>query len=296
MDSQTMITAPITAVVTAYQRIDLTLSTLQVLHNCKPRPNEIIVHVDANQEQCAAAIRQAYPDLQIILSQNCVGPGGGRNKLIAAAKNEFVASFDDDSYPIDADYFARVLKLFETFPAASILCAAVYHQGEAITQDAQISEWVSDFVGCACIYRRASFNATDGYVPLPVAYGMEEVDLALRLHAHGSVILRSMWLRVFHDTDLKRHANPEVTAGSIANLALLTYLRYPPSLWLIGMGQFCNRILWLIKRGRWRGILNGLRLIPTHLRRHQKYRKLLPAEAIHSYIDLRRNPVKAATF
>ena len=58
----------------------------------------------------------------------------------------------------------------------------------------------------ACVYRRSAFLEAGGYVPLPVAYGMEEVDLALRLHSRGGKILTTPWLRVFHNTDLKRHA------------------------------------------------------------------------------------------
>lgn len=280
----------ITTIVTAYQRIEQTLVTLQKIKACDPQPDEIIVHVDANQTQCEAAILDAFPDVKIIRSEDCIGPGGGRNKLITAAGNEFIASFDDDSYPIDVDYFARVLALFERFPAASILCAAVYHQGQAIEPDMQVAEWVSDFAGGGCIYRRKAFQATGGYVPLPVAYGMEEVDLALRLHAQGDRILRTPWLRVFHDTDLKRHAHPDVTAGSIANLALLTYLRYPPSLWVVGIAQCCKRIWWLVKNGRWRGIMTGLLRIPGHLIQYRRYRRFLSTDAIKSYLALRRKP------
>ena len=92
-----------------------------------------------------------------MVSQESVGPGGGRNKLVAAARNEIVASFDDDSYPIDADYFARVQGLFEQFPDASILSAAIYERGQPIGPDAREAAWVSDFSGCACAYRRADF-------------------------------------------------------------------------------------------------------------------------------------------
>ncbi len=38
------------------------------------------------------AITERHPKVRVILSQNNVGPGGGRNKLIQAAQHEFVAS------------------------------------------------------------------------------------------------------------------------------------------------------------------------------------------------------------
>lgn len=283
--------APITAIVTAYTRIEQTLVTLEKIRSCEPAPDEILVHVDGNQTQCAAGICKAFPSIQVLCSETCVGPGGGRNKLIAAAQNQWVASFDDDSFPIDADYFARVQSLTEKFPQVSILCASVYHQGQRVDLDARTAEWVSDFAGGACVYRRAAFLATSGYVPLPVAYGMEEVDLALRLHAQGGRILRTPWLRVFHDTDLKHHASPEVTAGSIANLALLAYLRYPPALWLVGFGQCGNRILWLLRNGRRRGIASGLLMIPGHLHSNRRYRQIVTASQLRSYLALRRSSI-----
>ena len=286
-----MTTIPITAIVTAYQRIELTLVTLEKIKACQPGPDEILVHIDANQTQSEIAIRQGFPEARIICSKEQVGPGGGRNKLIAVARNEFIASFDDDSYPLDTDYFGRALSLFETFPTASILCAAVYHQGEVIEPDRKVADWVSDFAGGACVYQRTDFQLTGGYVPLAIAYGMEEVDIALRLHARGGRILRTPWLRVFHDTDLKRHAHPEVTAGSIANLALLTYLRYPPSLWVVGIGQCIKRICWLIRNGRSKGVLTGIIRIPFYLKSHQTYRQQIESKLVRSYLALRRDPI-----
>jgi GT2 family glycosyltransferase len=281
----------ISAIVTAYERVEQMLATLRVIHGCVPRPDEILVHVDANGVECEKAIRNVFPDVRVLRSQCQVGPGGGRNKLLNAAQFEFVASFDDDSYPIDSDYFARALKLFERFPGASVISAALYHVGESIGLDDQSGQWTADFSGGACIFRRKDFLEVGGYVPLPVAYGMEEVDLAIRLHSRGGKILTTPWLRVFHNTDLKHHRDPHVTAGSIANLALLTYLRYPVSLWAIGVAQCVNRLLWLLRHGRWRGIGKGVTMIPAHLRANHRYRLPVSSRAVRSYLALRRAPV-----
>ena len=283
----------ISAIVTAYDRIDQTLNTLRVIETCDPQPDEILLHVDGNQAACENAIRQAFPNVRVLSSSDRVGPGGGRNKLVAAAVGDLVASFDDDSHPIDADYFGRARQLFEQFPDASIICAALYHAGEAIALGTRKAQWTADFSGGACVYRRPAFLDAGGYVPLAVAYGMEEVDLALRLHSQGGKILSSSWLRVFHDTDLQRHAEPHVTAGSIANLALLAYLRYPVSLWSIGVWQCANRVLWLLRNGRRRGIWRGLTMIPRHLRFHRQFRRTVSNQAVRSYLALRRAPVPA---
>ena len=284
----------ISAIVTAYERTDQTLNTLRTLDSCDPRPNEILVHIDATRIDCENAIRNAFPHVTVLVSSERVGPGGGRNKLIAAANHELVASFDDDSYPIDSDYFARARQLFDRFPGASIVCASLYHVGEPIGLDERTAQWTADFSGGACVYRRDAFLNAGGYVPLPIAYGMEEVDLALRLHSRGGKILSSAWLRVFHDTDLKRHAEPHVTAGSIANLALLAYLRYPVALWSIGAWQCANRVVWLLRHGRHRGIWRGLTMIPGHLLAHRRFRLTVSQRAVRSYLALRRAPSHAS--
>lgn len=283
----------IAAIVTAYERTEQTLSTLRVIQSCQPPPAEVLVHVDGNRVQCAEAIRTAFPEVRVLLSESRVGPGGGRNRLVAAAKSDLVASFDDDSYPIDSDYFARTAQLFEKQPEASVICAALYHRGETIALDARDAQWTADFSGGACIYKRDVFLAAGGYVPLPIAYGMEEVDLALRFHSRGARILTSSWLRVFHDTDLRRHADAPVTAGSIANLALLAYLRYPVSLWIVGVGQCLKRIVWLLRHRRLRGICKGVAMIPSHVFANRQYRMPLQHEAVRSYLSLRRAPVPA---
>src|SRR5215208_915641 len=281
----------ISVIITAYERVEQTLATLRVIQSCVPPPDEVLVHVDANQIACEKAIRDAFPSVRVLRSAEQVGPGGGRNKLVEAARFEFVASFDDDSYPIDSDYFARALRIFEKFPEASLVCAALYHAGESIGLDEQSAQWTADFSGGACIFRRDAFLEAGGYVPLPVAYGMEEVDLAIRLHSRGGKVLSTPWLRVFHNTDLKRHGDPRVTAGSIANLALLAYLRYPVSFWVVGVGQCANRLIWLLRHGRRRGIWKGLTMIPAHLRANRRYRLPVSKEVVRSYLALRRAPV-----
>lgn len=281
----------ISAIVTAYERIEQTLATLRIIQSCTPPPDEILVHVDANQRNCEQAIRDAFPAVRILRSDEQIGPGGGRNKLVDAAQCEFVASFDDDSYPIDADYFARAAKLLAQFPDAAVICAALYQVGEVIELDQQNAAWTADFSGAACLYRRQVFLNAGGYVPLPVAYGMEEVDLALRLHARGDRILTTRWLRVFHNSDLRHHADPRITASSIANLALLAYLRYPAMLWIVGMGQCANRLLWLLRHGRRRGIVKGVTMIPAHLWANHHYRLPVSGGALRSYLALRRAPI-----
>jgi GT2 family glycosyltransferase len=280
----------ISAIVTAYQRVEETLVTLRKLQECQPAPAEILVHVDGNQTDCGLAIRAAFPDVRVLVSGGNMGPGGSRNKLVAAARHEWIASFDDDSHPHDRDYFSRAARATQAFPHAAVYAANIYHRGEPVPDELSYNVQQADFGGGGCVFSRTAFLDAGGYVPLPVAYGMEEVDLALRLHAMGKRVLRVPKLRVFHDTQLQRHTAPGVTAGSISNIALRTYLRYPPAYWPVGLGQIINRVRWLILNGRWAGVCSGLALAPHHCWRHRRFRKPVPAAALQSYLGLRRKP------
>lgn len=281
-------TLPITAIVTAYRRADEAIHTVRTIEACVPAPSEILVHVDGGERTVAAAIARACPGARVLVSETNVGPGGGRNVLMAAATNRLVASFDDDSYPIDGDYFSRVMDVFERYPDAWVASARIFNLRERIEPDTPAVEWVADFGGGGCAYRRSRYLETGGYVPLPTAYGMEEVDFGLRLHALGGRVLRAGRLRVFHNSDLSHHADPRITSASIVNLALLTYLRYPMSMWAVGVAQCANRIQWLVRHGRRRGVLAGIAAIPGTLAKYRGQRRPLPSKFVRSFLALRR--------
>jgi GT2 family glycosyltransferase len=267
---------PVTVAIPTFERQEKLLITLEKILQCNPNPNEIIIHIDNNDYNTEKIIKETYPKIKIIKSQTRVGPGGGRNKIIHEAKNQIVASFDDDSYPIDTDYFSRLITLFEKLPNAAVIGASIYHIGEIIKPDRYTAEKTNNFIGCGC-----------AYVSLPLTYGMEEVDLALRLIDIKWEVVNSPWLRVFHNTQLKHHNNSEITAASIANQMLLTYLRYPVTFWSLGLLQCLNRILWLIKHGRLAGIIKGIFLIPILLIQHSRSRKPVASQSLNNYLKQR---------
>ena len=280
--------AKVTAVVPAFNRIGKCIETLSKIYNCVPRPAEVIVHVDADRHEYAKEIKSVFPETKMLGSVNRVGPGGSRNKMIEAASYNLVASFDDDSYPLDCDYFQKVVQVADALTDASIISAALYHPGEEIEPPTSAIVRVGDFPGCACIYRRDHFKEFGGYLPIAVPYGIEEVDLALRYCSRGAVIYRADCLRVFHDNDRSEHADAGITAASIVNIALLAFLRYPVVCWPIGMWQVMRRLVWLIKVGRFAGIFQGVTRIPLELLKFRRSRTALPTLAILSYLRLRR--------
>lgn len=237
--------------------------------------------------------QHSFTNLTLIFSHQRLGPGGGRTIGIHQASQPIVASFDDDSYPLDVDYFDRLLTLFKRFPNAAVIAAAIYHPHEAIAPALPQASWTSDFVGCGCAYRRQAFLETEGYVPLACAYGMEEVDLALQCRHLGWGILQSNQLRVFHNTTLTHHHTPQVTAASLSNQLLLMYLRYPLGAWWIGVGQVINRLRWLLRHGRSPGIFLGLFQSVPLIWQYRNRRRPVSRCSVRSHLSLRRHPITA---
>ena len=304
-------TLPVAAIITAFERPEMTVRTVQRLQECRPAPAEILVHVDGNHTALAEQLRTACPHIQVLMSEERIGPGGARNRLLQSTKEELVASFDDDSYPADADFFQHAANAAASCPDAAVLTATLLDgSGDAMSPPRHQAR-VATFAGGACVIRRSDFLQTTGYVPLPLAYGMEEVDLSLRLHAMGKRIIHVPALRVVHDVaplkDVRRIVfdgfRPHVTdaqepghrdtrdiaAATVSNLALLPFLRYPVSLWPYGAAQCLHKVLELVINGRATEAFTGLCRIPSHLWRHRHQRAPLSAAQVRSFLTLRKS-------
>lgn len=277
-------TASLSVIVPACRRVDALLKTLGRIEACHPAPAEILVHVDGADETLMSAVASRFPSVRILSSKQLQGPGGARNLLIRAASHELVANFDDDSFPASPDYFARILKLAAHFPNAAMFSAASH---EAEWQDSEFKRIVLPS-GCGCVFRKSWFEKIRGFVPLPVAYNMEEVDIGLQLHAVGGWMIHDPLLRVIHDHEPAKEISAELNASILANTALFPFLRFPAWLWPLGVWSVIHRVVVLIFWGWTAGLLDGLRRIPSHLECYKRYRNEVCSPHILSWLLLRR--------
>ena len=281
-------------VIPTFNRPESLSKCLEKLLNCDPLPQEILVHVDAGDLTTEPKLKPIFGDQVTWLhSTTNQGPGGGRNKLIKAAKYPIIASFDDDSWPISPNYFQVALDTFTRYPQAAVISAQEIRRNSQSNQPNQLEsdrvQEVSCFQNCACLIRKEAFMQTAGYIPLRYAYGMEEADVALQILDKGWQIIEVPDLQVFHDTQLEHHASPEVNAAHIANTALLAYLRYPVSYSVLGILQVLNRLRYACSQGRWHGILKGLLLIPKLFYKYRNQRKPVTSQTIQSSRKLARS-------
>ena len=285
-------TVPISVVIPTYRRLDELGTTLEQIKSCDPLPDEIIIHADSNDFDTLEYLMQKYPEVRCIVSESQQGPGGGRNKLIELARNEYIASFDDDSWPVDPCFFQCAFELLEhNVRVAAVACLIIETDGKTnlgdilpltpVTMDASKIASTVGFVGCGAILRKSAFMETTGYLPLKYAYGMEEVDVSLQLINNSWSILSASNLRVVHCCDRSsRHSDPFINSAQIRNTALLAFLRYPISYFPYGILQVVNRVVYCIRKLRLRGLLSGILSIPIACWRYRHERLPVSGETV----------------
>jgi len=281
-------TVPVAVVIPTFGRGDRVCGTLEKILECDPRPSEIWVHIDQSDGVLEREIYRRFPQVSLISSIGRLGPGGGRHTCLCRCNAEVAVSFDDDSYPVDRDFFGCVATLFESHPEATVIRATIWDRQQKEQLRGTSFVQTSSFVGCGHAIRVTAYRQISGYVPRAIAYGIEETDVALQLFSEGHKIFQSADLRVFHDTDLKHHQSPEITECVVANVALLAWLRYPVHLWSWGLLQLGSTISFCLRVGRWRGIIPGLLRIPADCFRFRKFRRVLPSSAVSGYLRSRK--------
>jgi GT2 family glycosyltransferase len=275
------------AILPTYSRGARCIPTIARILACDPPPREIIVHVDQSDGSLEETLSAKFPAVRVLSSSTRLGPGGGRHQCLTQCTTDFAASFDDDSFPIDDDYFLRAEEAFNSRSDAGVIGATIWHRNQSTIPRKRSLVRRQSYVGCGCIFRLSAYRETRGLLPRPVPYGGEETDLSLLLFEKGWKIYQSGDLRVFHDTELTHHTNPEITAGTIANIGLFAFLHYPIALWPLGTLQVANMIRFCVMKRRWRGILPGLFSIPRECLRYSYLRRPLPAGTIREYRAVR---------
>lgn len=282
-------TAPVAVVIPTYNRGSAVVSVLEKVLACDPQPAEIWVHIDQNDGVLERHLNERFPGVHILTSAGRLGPGGGRHRCLLACGAPYAVSLDDDSWPVDADFFAAIEPLFASHPSAAIFGASIWHRAEAEIRRSRVVRRVASYVGCGHAMRVAAYRDIRGYLARPMAYAIEESDVGLQLFVRGWQVCSAEELRVYHDTDRTHHEAAEVTASTITNLALLAFLHYPAMDLGRGAAQVANRVAYCVRRGRIRGVASGVGGIVTECYRNRALRAPLRHEVLMEYLRLRQS-------
>lgn len=280
--------APVAVIIPTYNRGTAVVSVLEKVLACNPQPAEIWVHIDQSDGLLERQLNERFPGVHVLSSSGRLGPGGGRHRCLLACGAPYAVSFDDDSWPVDADFFAAIEPLFSRYPNAAIFGASIWHRSEAEIRRSNRVRKVASYVGCGHAMRVAAYRELRGYLARPTAYAIEESDVGLQLFVRGWHVFAAEELRVYHDTDRTHHDAGEITASTITNLALLAFLHYPAIDLGRGVAQVANRIAFCLRRGRIRGVAAGIGGIAAECYRNRNLRAPIGHDVLMEYFRLRQ--------
>lgn len=280
---------PISVAVPACRRFAQLRVTLERLHACLPPPAEILVHLDGNDRVLRDLVQREFPGVRLLHSEILIGPGGARNRMTQEARCPWVAHFDDDSFPLDRDYFARAWSLIARLPETAVFCASILPMESPDSQGLWLQ---AVYPGCGHLMSRDWFLRTRGYLPLPIAYNLEEVDVSIQLHALGGRCVQSGELRVFHDHPPPVREDENTQVAMMVNTVLFPLLRYPLPLLPQACGSVLRRLLRLLLNQEWCVVLHSLCALPFAMWRYLPLRAPLCTAAAWSWLRLRRSPVR----
>ena len=184
--------------------------SLESLAATTPKPQQVIVSDDSNEDQLARDLVEGFPFAQYQRGPG-VGLGANRNACIARAKGRYI-SFIDDDVTVPSTYVADIARLSEEHASLAprvILSGIEFKHTSAGT--AAIEPGNADFWGYQRVpprgqYRSLVINAAAFPAELfqnalfdgQLRYGSEEIDMARHAVSLGYTIIFDRSLHVDH--------------------------------------------------------------------------------------------------
>ncbi len=200
--------APVTAVISSWNKRAHVLANVRALMQQTRRPREIVVVDNASRDGTVAALRAEFPipgsPLVIMeMPHDRFGACETFNLGFRAATEEFVAILDDDVV-LPPNWIERLLARFDREPPTTVLVTTQVIEPNMpddylARQDVAGERYLSTFRGCGSLVRRAALLRAGGYDERFFIYGNER-DLSARLLSDGGRILLAPEVVTFHAT------------------------------------------------------------------------------------------------
>ena len=186
--------------IATHNRLSDLQRTLDALAGLTPQPDEIWICADGCSDGTAEFVRARYPKAHLIVNEQAQGSIPSRNALATECKCDILLSLDDDSYPMEPDFIARLRELFTASPRLAVATFPQRSDEFPETFDALSfgpSTYVASYVNSGAAIRREVFHALGRY-PAFFFHAYEEPDFALRCIAAGWQVRNETSLTIRH--------------------------------------------------------------------------------------------------
>ena len=177
--------------ITTRNRCDDLGRTCARLLTLRPAPDEVLVCADGCTDGTVELVRREFSSFRLVENNPALGSVASRDRLLRMAAGDVVVSLDDDSYPMEDDFFARLPGLFAAHPEAAVITFPELREGGVFASDSKTDKssghFVAAYPNCAAAMRREFYLRQPGF-PRFFGHMYEEPDFALQCYAAGAAV------------------------------------------------------------------------------------------------------------
>ncbi len=194
----------LSVVVLSYNRKEELLKNLPSLCGASRETGFDLVVVDNASTDGSRAVleelAQKNPGLRVLLNEENLGVGKGRNVGLKTVNTEFAVCIDDDT-TISSSDIEEIPELFKAHPEAGILSFRVRHSltGQWQNDHGNVACDVSNFHGAGHAFR-CELLIRLKYLDEYCTFGGEELDMSIRAHAAGYRTIYVPEIVVYHNS------------------------------------------------------------------------------------------------
>jgi glycosyltransferase involved in cell wall biosynthesis len=161
------------------------------LLSLNPQPMEILVCADGCTDDTVAMLLRDFPTFTVWENSPAQGSVSSRDRLMRLAKGDVVVSLDDDSYPVNNDFFAQLAPIMEAHPEVAVITFPELRDGDVFASPGKTfsaaGHYVSAYPNCAAAMRREFYLNQPGF-PKFFIHMYEETDYALQCYAGSAAV------------------------------------------------------------------------------------------------------------
>ena len=274
--------------------------TCRVLQQLNPPPTEVLITADGCTDETIEVVKAEVPQARLFVNDVGQGSVASRDHMMREAHGDLVLALDDDSYPEQTDWLARVIPLFESSPRLAVLHfpQRTDEHSDTLTQtDFEPEHPTGSFANSGAVLRRSVYLQLPGFEPR-FFHMYEEPDYALQCVAEGFEVRFSPAVSIRHH--YSGHARSELRNHHrhARNEQWSIWLRCPWPWWpLMSIRRAVGQFVYAIKRGPswvvreplwWWRALRGIRPI-------WRQRRPVAWRAYRRWLHLLRQPEPVAS-
>jgi GT2 family glycosyltransferase len=284
--------------IATHNRLPELRRTLGIVAGLNPQPDELLICADGCNDGTAEFVREHFPAAKLIEHAKPAGSIRSRIELMHSATSDLVISLDDDSYPLDGDFIARVRELFENRPWVAV--ASFPQRSDEFPETLTMTSfgpacYTGNYVNAAAAFRRGVYLELEGWTP-EFEHAYDESDYTLQCLAAGYAVYFEPGIVIRHHfTSLKRN-EIRTHHRHARNEQWAMWRRCPlPALLAVSpyraLGQFNyarkRGIAWMIREPAWWWM--ALRGLPAALRK----RRPVAGRIYRQWLRLIRHPMES---